>query len=152
MIDIKDTTGQTRFSTEINTGSKRKFSLMSEDYITLKFSVEEPVYFKLGDHVDTELGLFELVDLYKPTLNESTGSYDYDLRLDAYYWKWKNKIFRFNPEVGGSEASWKLTSTLDVHMGAFLRNLTALGYTYKGTPFEVKIDSPLQNIKVNHLR
>lgn len=141
MIDIKDTTGQTRFSTEINTGSKRKFSLMSEDYITLKFSVEEPVYFKLGDHVDTELGLFELVDLYKPTLNESTGSYDYDLRLDAYYWKWKNKIFRFNPEVGGSEASWKLTSTLDVHMGVFLRNLTALGYTYKGTPFEVKIDS-----------
>lgn len=145
MINIKDTANNIRFSTEINTGSKRKFTLMNEDYIILKFSVEEPIYFKLGDYADTELGLFELVDPYKPTLNESTGGYDYELRLDAYYWKWKNKMFRFNPEVGGSEASWKLTSTLDVHLGVFLRNLTALGYTYKGTPFEIKIDSTVSN-------
>lgn len=145
MINIKDTSNNIRFSTEINTGSKRKFTLMNEDYIILKFSVEEPIYFKLGDYADTELGLFELVDPYKPTLNESTGGYDYELRLDAYYWKWKNKMFRFNPEVGGSEASWKLTSTLDVHLGIFLRNLTALGYTYKGTPFEIKIDSTVSN-------
>lgn len=141
MITIKDTLGNVRFSTEINTGSRRKFSLMSEDYIVLKFSVEDPVYFKLGDYTDTELGLFELVDLYKPTLNDSTGAYDYELRLDAHYYKWKNKIFKFNPEVGGSEAGWKLTATLDVHLGVFLRNLSALGYTYKGTPFEVNIDS-----------
>lgn len=140
MITIKDTLGNVRFSTEINTGSRRKFSLMSEDYIVLKFSVEDPVYFKLGDYTDTELGLFELVDLYKPTLNDSTGAYDYELRLDAHYYKWKNKIFKFNPEVGGSEAGWKLTATLDVHLGVFLRNLSALGYTYKGTPFEVNID------------
>lgn len=140
MITIKDTLGNVRFSTEINTGSRRKFSLMSEDYILLKFSVEDPVYFKLGDYTDTELGLFELVDLYKPTLNDSTGAYDYELRLDAHYYKWKNKIFKFNPEVGGSEAGWKLTATLDVHLGVFLRNLSALGYTYKGTPFEVNID------------
>lgn len=141
MITIKDTLGNVRFSTEINTGSRRKFSLMSEDYIVLKFSVEDPVYFKLGDYTDTELGLFELVDLYKPTLNDSTGAYDYELRLDAHYYKWKNKIFKFNPEVGGSEAGWKLTATLDVHLGVFLRNLSALGYTYKRTPFEVNIDS-----------
>ena len=141
MITIKDTLGNIRFSTEINTGSIRKFSLMSEDYILLKFSIEDPVYFKLGDYTDTELGLFELVDLYKPTLNDSTGAYDYELRLDAHYYKWKNKIFKFNPEVGGSEAGWKLTATLDVHLGVFLRNLSALGYTYKGTPFEVNIDS-----------
>lgn len=141
MITIKDKSGNVRFSTEINTGSKRKFSLMSEDYITLKFSVKDPVYFKLGDYTDTELGLFELVDLYKPTLNDSTGAYDYELRLDAHYYKWKNKIFKFNPEIGGSEAGWKLTATLDVHLGVFLRNLSALGYTYKGTPFEVNIDS-----------
>ena len=141
MITIKDTLGNVRFSTEINTGSRRKFSLMSEDYIVLKFSVEDPVYFKLGDYTDTELGLFELVDLYKPTLNDSTGAYDYELRLDAHYYKWKNKIFKFNPEVGGSEAGWKLTATLDVHLGVFLRNLSALGYTYKGTPFEVDIDT-----------
>lgn len=145
MIDIKDTSNNIRFSTEINTGSKRKFTLMQEDYITLRFSVADPVYFKLGDHIDTELGLFELVDLYKPTLNESTGGYDYELRLDAYYWKWKNKMFKFAPEVGGNEASWKLTSTLDVHLGVFLRNLSALGYKYKGQNFEFKIDNTVSS-------
>ena len=56
MINIKDTANNIRFSTEINTGSKRKFTLMNEDYIILKFSVEEPIYFKLGDYADTELG------------------------------------------------------------------------------------------------
>ena len=88
-VDIKDISGNIRFSTPINEGSKRHFLLMQEDYITLLFSLFNPVYFKLGDYVDNELGIFELVDLYKPTYNTTTGAYDYELRLDAYYWKWK---------------------------------------------------------------
>ena len=98
MIDIKDVSGNIRFSTPINQGSKRKFLLMKEDYITLKFSALEPVYFSLGDYIDNEIGVFELVDLYKPDYNAETGGYDYDLRLDAYYWKWKNKKFFYTPE------------------------------------------------------
>ena len=138
MIDIKDISGNIRFSTPVNTGSKRKFLLMKEDYITLKFSLKEPVYFKLGDYVDDpQLGRFELCDLYKPTYNESDKGYDYELRLDAYYWKWKNKMFKYTPETGGKEASWNLTATLDVHLGIFLRNLKALGYTYRGKDFDI---------------
>lgn len=141
MIDIKDTFGNIRFSTEINEGSKRKFLLMKEDYITLKFSLEEPVNFKLGDYVDdSRFGLFELSDLYKPTYNSSNGGYDFELRLDAYYWKWKNKLFKYMPEAARQEASWNLTATLEAHADAFLRGLTALDYTYKGTPFECVID------------
>lgn len=141
MIDIKDTLGNVRFSTEINAGSKRKFMLMKEDYITLKFSLEEPVSFKLGDYVDDpRFGLFELCDLYKPTYNSTNGGYDFELRLDAYYWKWKNKLFKYMPEAARQEASWNLTATLGVHADAFLRGLAALGYTYKGTPFECLID------------
>lgn len=141
MIDIKDTLGNVRFSTEINEGSKRKFLLMKEDYITLKFSLENPVSFKLGDFVDdSRFGLFELCDLYKPTYNSSNGGYDFELRLDAYYWKWKNKLFKYMPEAARQEASWNLTATLEVHADAFLRGLTALDYTYKGTPFECVID------------
>ena len=68
MVNIKDISGNLRFSTPINEGSKRHFLLMKEDYITLKFSSVEPVYFKLGDYIDSELGMFELVDLYKPCL------------------------------------------------------------------------------------
>lgn len=144
MIDIKDTSNITRFSTPINEGAKRKFLLMKEDYITLKFSVDNPVYFKLGDYVDESFGLFELVDLCKPTVNSTTGGYDYELRLDAYYWKWKNKRLFYSPEVGGSEAGWNLTATLDVHMKVFLRNLVTLGYTHKGTPFSFEIDSTVE--------
>ena len=105
MVEIKDISGKTKFSTPINKGAKGKFTLMKEDYIILPFSVSEPIYFKLGDYVDLSGVLddslgglmskrYEIVDLQTPTFNSSTGGYDYQLRLDAYYWKWKNKIFK----------------------------------------------------------
>lgn len=145
MIDIKDINGNIRFSTPINNGSKRKFMLMKEDYITLKFSLDNPLNFKLGDNVDCTSGLFELMELYKPSYNGETGGYDYELRLDAYYWKWRNKIFKFTPELGGQEASWNLTASLTTQMDVFLRNLESLGYTYRGKPFEYVIDSKVDN-------
>ena len=156
MIDIKDISGKTRFSTPINKGAKGKFTLMKEDYIVLPFSVPEPIYFKLGDYVDLSgvlddsLGgllskVYEVTDLQKPSFNASTGGYDYELKLDAYYWKWKNKIFKYTPEHAGYEASWSLTAALDVQLGVFLRNLKALGYTYKGKEFVFEIDSTVEN-------
>lgn len=145
MIDIKDISGNIRFSTPINEGSKRHFLLMKEDYITLLFSLSNPVYFKLGDYVDNELGIFELVDLYKPTYNSNTGAYDYELRLDAYYWKWKNKKFFYTPETTGREASWNLTATLDTHLDVLLDNLKALGYKFREEEFIYEIDSTVEN-------
>ncbi len=145
MIDIKDISGNIRFSTPINEGSKRHFLLMQEDYITLLFSLSNPVYFKLGDYVDNELGIFELVDLYKPTYNTTTGAYDYELRLDAYYWKWKNKKFFYTPETTGREAAWNLTATLDKHLNVFLDNLKALGYKFRDLDFTWDIDSTVEN-------
>ena len=109
---------------------------MKEDFILLKFSLKSPVFFKLGDWTeDTRFGRLELCDLYKPKYNRKTGAYDYELQLDAYYWKWKNKIFKYTPETTGQEASWNLTAPLDVQAGIVLRNLKALGYTYKGQDF-----------------
>lgn len=156
MIEIKDISGKTRFSTPINKGAKGKFTLMKEDYIILPFSAPSPIPFKLGDYVDLvgalgdSLGgklakIYEIVDLQKPTYNTSTGGYDYELRLDAYYWKWKNKVFKYTPEHAGSEASWSLTAALDVQLGVFLRNLKALGYTYRGTDFTFSIDDTVEN-------
>ena len=144
-VDIKDISGNIRFSTPINEGSKRHFLLMQEDYITLLFSLSNPVYFKLGDYVDNELGIFELVDLYKPTYNTTTGAYDYELRLDAYYWKWKNKKFFYTPETTGREAAWNLTATLDKHLNVFLDNLKALGYKFRDLDFTWDIDSTVEN-------
>lgn len=145
IVDIKEISGNIRFSTPINEGCKRKFMLMKEDYITLKFSVTKPILFKLGDGIDNELGMFELVDPYKPIYNESNGGYDYELRLDAYYWKWKNKTFKFTPETGGKEASWNLTASLDVQLSVVIRNLNALGYKYRESAFDFSIDSTVEN-------
>lgn len=161
-IDIKDIQGQTRVSVPIQEGAKGVFSLMTSDYIQLPFTSENVIPFKLGDYADLSgiefegLGgkiakVYEIVDINNatPTYNETTGGYDYTLRLDAYYWKWKNKIFKYTPENAGQEASWSLTAALDVHLGVFLRNLKALGYTYKGTDFTFSIDNTVENKAVS---
>ena len=145
LVDIKDISGNIRFSTPINEGSKRHFLLMQEDYVTLKFSLASPIYFKLGDYIDNELGIFEVVDLYKPTYNTTTGAYDYELRLDAYYWKWKNKKLFYTPETTGREAGWNLTATLDVHLNIFLDNLKYLGYKFRDKDFIWEIDDTVEN-------
>ena len=144
-IDIKDISGAILLTTLINEGCKRKFTLMKEDYIMLKFSLENPIYFKLGSYVECNFGLFEVCNLQKPAFNTNTAGYDYELRLDAYYWKWKNKIFKYTPETAGQEASWNLTAPLDVQAGIVLRNLKALGYAYKGQDFVFSIDSTVEN-------
>ena len=101
---------------------------MGSDYVLLKFSVSKPIYFQLGDWCDVPgNGRFELVELYNPTYNKATGGYDYELELEAYYCKWRNKIFKYTPESGGREASWSLTDTLEVHLDVFLRNLKTMG-------------------------
>ena len=145
LIDIKDISGKILLTILPEEGCKRKFTLMKEDYIMLKFSLENPVFFKLGSSVECDFGLFEVCDLQKPVFNTNTAGYDYELRLDAYYWKWKNKIFKYTPETAGQEASWNLTAPLDVQAGIVLRNLKALGYTYKGQDFVFSIDSTVEN-------
>lgn len=145
MISIKDITGKIRFSTEINTGSVYRKTLMKEDYILLHFSVYQPVLFEKGDYCDTEFGRFEIVDLVFPKYNTSTGGYDYELRLDAEYYKWKNKILFYDRQGGNREASWNLTRTPDAHLSIVLSNLKSLGYTYNsGVEYTFSIDSTVE--------
>ena len=103
MIDIKDIQGNTRFSTGINPGAKGKFSLMKEDYVVLPFNTLSPVDFQVGDYVDlrgvldASMGgklakIYQIVDIPYPTYKN--GGYSYELRFDAYYFKWKTKIFK----------------------------------------------------------
>lgn len=150
MIDIKDSRGNIVLSVPINEGAKGKFSLGSEDYITLPFYSAEPVFLPIGSSVDfsgildESLGgkfakPYEIVEPTSPTYED--GCYKYDLRLDAYYMKWKNKVFKYIPEDGGQEASWSLVAALSVHVGIVLRNLSALGYTFNGSAFTFSIDS-----------
>lgn len=143
-------------------GSIRSKELMDHDYIKIPFTLDTPIYFKLGDYCDAKveyddktwnLGRFELTDMVRPKYNESSSGYEYELQLDAYYWKWKNKKMKFQPDSGASELSFALTASLSVHLNVFLKNLAALGkkestYLYNGTTaFEVNIHSSVDKEK-----
>lgn len=118
-------------------GSKLSYQLMDHHYIILKFTTATPVYFEIGDSVEIpDFGYFELTSAYFPKHNDSDG-YDYEMQMDAYYMSWKNKLCKYRPQHGANETSFKLTTTVSVHMNVILGNLKALGLTYNGKEFSV---------------
>lgn len=137
MIQIKRN-GKPFFNIEdFGEGSKLSYQLMDHHYVILKFTTDDPVYFEIGDSVEIpDFGYFELTSAYFPKQNDSDG-YEYELQMDAYYMSWKNKICKYRPQYGTNEASFKLTSTVDVHMNIILGNLKALGLKYNGKDFTV---------------
>lgn len=146
MIEIRNIQGSVLLTWEnIPKGCVRKFELMKRDCIVLKFSLDRVIHFGPGCYVWTDDGRYETVKAQYPTYNAKTGGYDYELTLDAGYWKWKNKLFKYMPETGGQEAAWNLTATLDVQLGIVLRNLKALGYTYNGQAYTFAIDESVEN-------
>lgn len=119
-------------------GSKMSRQLMDHHYIVLKFSTEETVYFEIGDSVEiADFGLFVLTSAYFPKYNETTDGYDYELQMDAYYMSWKNKICKYRPQYGANETSFKLTTSVSVHLNVVLSNLKALNYKYHNKDFSV---------------
>lgn len=119
-------------------GSKMSRQLMDHHYIVLKFSTEEPVYFEIGDSVEiADFGLFVLTSAYFPKYNETTDGYNYELQMDAYYMSWKNKICKYRPQYGANETSFKLTTSVSVHLNVVLSNLKALNYKYHNKDFSV---------------
>lgn len=114
----------------IMSGSTLSCQLQDHDYITLFFNLTEPVFFKLGDYVDTSFGRYVLTDLYLPKININNFGYEYQLRLDKYYYEWKNKILKYRPSLSANETSFNLTATIDIHSQIILDNLSSLGFTY----------------------
>jgi len=127
----------------INEGSKRHYELGESDYITLIFSLNDPMYIPVGSYVtDPRFGQFVFLDeTYKPTYNTSTGGYDYEMQFDAWYCLFKKYIFKYQPSTGAAESSWQLTDGLDVFMQIFTANLKALGITYNKADYVANIDT-----------
>lgn len=118
-------------------GSKLSYQLMDHHYVILKFTTATPIYFEIGDSVEIpDFGYFGLTSSYFPKHNDSDG-YDYEMQMDAYYMSWKNKLCKYRPQHGANETSFKLTTTVGVHMNVILGNLKALGLTYNGKEFSV---------------
>lgn len=137
MIQIKRNNNVFFTLEDFGEGSKLSYQLMDHHYIILKFTTATPVYFEIGDSVEIpDFGYFELTSSYFPKHNDSDG-YDYEMQMDAYYMSWKNKLCKYRPQHGVNETSFKLTTTVGVHMNVILGNLKALGLTYNGKEFSV---------------
>lgn len=158
MITIYRKDKTERFSVSVSQGSIRRFNLTKDDFVKLKFSRETNEPLLIGDFVeltgyiqeyenpkfqgeinqetgelnDQTTKLFVLNRNYYPKYNKSTGGWDYDVQIDAYYKQWNNYILMYDHESGASEASFSLTDSIDKHVSLIIRNLAALGITFKG--------------------
>ena len=140
MIAIKDISGLTRVSVSPLEGSARRFQLMSEDYVTLRFTLEEPVYFEVGDYADIDGSRYFVADPVYPTFNTSTAGYDYELRMESHYFIWKNHIL-FYDRQGNREASWSLTRSPEAHLSIVVSNLQSIGLAYNGTAYQAVVEA-----------
>ncbi len=145
MIDIRDISGRIKLSVSIGSSSLHRFELMKEDYISIVFSLETPVQLEIGDNVDYEGSLYYITDKVYPTFNTSNGGYDYTLRLESHYYRWKNHIL-FYDRQGNKEASWSLTRSPEAHLSIVVSNLRAIGFTFKGKEYQAIVDSTVDPV------
>lgn len=145
MIEIKDISGKVKLSVSIETGSVRRFELMKEDYVNLVFSLSDPVQLEIGDNIDYEGSVFYVTGKTYPTFNASTGGYDYSVRFDSHYYRWKNHIL-FYDRQGNKEASWSLTRAPEAHLSIVVSNLRSLGFRYNGKEYQAVVDSSVDAV------
>ncbi len=130
---------------DVPEGSLCHRELMGDHYVKIPFTLADPVYLRLGSYVNLpHFGRFELIDLYSPKYNRETSGYDYTLRLDAYYMKFRNKKVRYMPTSAASETSFNLTATIETHLGVIINGMNALGaidatYRYEGQQYQFQL-------------
>lgn len=110
--------------------SVRHVELMKEDYIKLYFTLYKEVYLGMGDYIDTDWGRFEITKPQKPSYDADIQAYKYEIQFNASYFKWTNKLYKFEPLNNRNEATWSLTDTLANHLEVLKRNLAAYGWEY----------------------
>ena len=142
-IDIKyyDNDGniQVRCSIPVTQDALVHYELMQSHYCKLSFKLSKPIYFLLGDFIDTPYGRFELVDLAKAKDNDTIG-YSYEIQFDAYYRKFKNKILKYRPNTGSQEATFSLTSTISTHVEVIMKSLSYYAKLDKSYLYDSKFD------------
>lgn len=150
-ITIYGIGGQSIATVPITAASKRVVKLMESDYIQLSFTLSGAVAFPIGSYCDDELfGRFYVTEEQMPRYNTSNGGYDYELKMDAWYWMWNLKqcmLIRNLPSDGSiarSESVWYLTWSLREQMRQYMRNLQLLGFvpdTYDFVTSDTDLDS-----------
>lgn len=148
-IDILSPNGTLIRQHVLSANCSRKFSLMSEDSVTLRFWTREAMKFPVG----TSAGDFFITQEQSGKWNASTGVWDYELKFDAYYWLWANKILRYIiPGIDSAkETSFSLTATIEIHANVIKNCLDFLGMEYGGSPFRIETDGSVPK-EARHVR
>lgn len=158
-ISIKTSTGKERATVVVGSGSVRRFALMGDDYVTLKFVVAEPLYIAIGDYIDTDFGRFVIVSDQKPNISKTTGGYEYELKFEAPHCAWKNKISMlvYKQNVGNvekryrKESSWNHTADIITQAeAAIIDNLECLGMYYRVQLRGVDEDTASKSVLVTY--
>ena len=158
-ISIKTSTGKERATVVVGSGSVRRFALMGDDYVTLKFVVAEPLYIAIGDYIDTDFGRFVIVSDQKPNISKTTGGYEYELKFEAPHHAWKNKISMlvYKQNVGNvekryrKESSWNHTADIITQAeAAIIDNLDCLGMDYRVQLHGVDEDTASKSVLVTY--
>lgn len=159
MTTIYDSTGKERATVVVGSGSVRRFALMGDDYVTLKFVVAEPLYIAIGDYIDTDFGRFVIVSDQKPNISKTTGGYEYELKFEAPHCAWKNKISMlvYKQKVGNvekryrKESSWNHTADIITQAeAAIIDNLDCLGMDYRVQLHGVDEDTASKSVLVTY--
>lgn len=142
-IDIKyyDNDGNihVRCSVPVTQDALVHYELMQSHYCKLSFKLSKPIYFLLGDFIDTPYGRFELIDLTKAKDNDTIG-YSYEIQFDAYYRKFKNKILKYRPNTGSQEATFSLTSKISTHVEVIMKSLAYYAKLDKSYLYDPKFE------------
>lgn len=158
-ISIKTSTGKKRATVVVGSGSVRRFALMGDDYVSLKFVVAGPLYIAIGDYIDTDFGRFVIVSDQKPNISKMTGGYEYELKFEAPHCAWKNKIAMlvYKQNVGNvekryrKESSWNHTADIITQAeAAIIDNLDCLGMDYRVQLHGVDEDTASKSVLVTY--
>lgn len=134
-------------------GCKERKELMKEDYVELHFNLAEPVFFPIGSYCTWNNKVYQVTEIQSPTYDSNTGGYKYELKLEAYYFAWKNRMYKYKSEYNNTlEASFNLTANLEEQVRTLVRCLNNVeGMRYNGTEeygfYVPKDDDDLKKVK-----
>lgn len=116
-------------------GCIERKELMKEDYVELHFNLAEPVFFPIGSYCTWHDKVYQVTEIQSPTYDSNTGGYQYELKLEAYYFAWKNRMYKYKSEYNNTlEASFNLTADLEQQVITLVRCLNDVeGMCYNGT-------------------
>ena len=116
-------------------GCIERKELMKEDYVELHFNLAEPVFFPIGSYCTWHDKVYQVTEIQSPTYDSNTGGYKYELKLEAYYFAWKNRMYKYKSKYNNTlEASFNLTADLEQQVITLVRCLNDVeGMSYNGT-------------------